>query len=275
MAGRPGLLTMKRKLISAVLAAGLLCACGPVGSAATEDSFTTGQFIRGNVLESAEGEIHYSYWLPDGYDGETEYPLMMTLPGYGGMWFGEDSEGTNLRERGVSVWTEIDEPMIVVSPQVTDWHDTSARQTIELTEYFLENFAVDRTRVYGAGYSAGGETMSRVMGMRPDLFAAYLHGASQWDGEFAPAAQSKTAIYIFMGEHDEYYGSDRAREAFKGLLEAYRQTGLDDEEIDELLRLWIPDDAWFADQGITNQHGGGNVLFEEDDIREWLLEKKQ
>ena len=105
VAGWPGLLTMVRKLISAVLAAGLLCACGPVGSAAAEDGYTTGQFIRGNVLESAEGEIHYSYWLPDGYDGETEYPLMMTLPGYGGMWFGEDSEGTNLRERGVSVWT--------------------------------------------------------------------------------------------------------------------------------------------------------------------------
>ena len=137
MAGRPGLLTMVRRLISAVLAAGLLCACGPVDIAATED-YTTGQFIRGNLLESTEGEIHYSYWLPDGYDGEREYPLMMTLPGYGGMWFGEDSEGTNLRERGVSVWTEIDEPMIVVSPQVTDWHDTSARQTIELTEYFVK-----------------------------------------------------------------------------------------------------------------------------------------
>ena len=46
------------------------------------------------------------------------------------------------------------------------------------------------------------------------------------------SAESKTAVYIFMGEHDEYYGSDRAREAYDGLLEAYRQTGLDDEEID-------------------------------------------
>ncbi len=69
-----------------------------------------------------------------------------------------------------------------MSPQVEDWNDKSARQTIELTEYFLENYAVDEKRVYGTGYSAGGETMSRVMGMRPELFAAYLHGASQWDG---------------------------------------------------------------------------------------------
>lgn len=50
--------------------------------------------------------------------------------------------------------------MIVVPAQLTDWHDTSARQAIELTEYFLANFSVDVSRVYAAGYSAGGETMS-------------------------------------------------------------------------------------------------------------------
>lgn len=69
--------------------------------------------------------------------------------------------------------------MIVVPAQLTDWHDTSARQAIELTEYFLANFSVDVSRVYAAGYSAGGETMSQAVSMRPDLYAAYLHGASQ------------------------------------------------------------------------------------------------
>ena len=31
--------------------------------------------------------------------------------------------------------------------------------------------------MYAEGYSGGGETMSRVMGLRPDLFTAYLLGA--------------------------------------------------------------------------------------------------
>lgn len=31
--------------------------------------------------------------------------------------------------------------MIVVSAQLTDWGNTSVRQAIELTEYFIENFA--------------------------------------------------------------------------------------------------------------------------------------
>lgn len=86
--------------------------------------------------------------------------------------------------------------MIVVPAQLTDWHDTSARQAIELTEYFLANFSVDVSRVYAAGYSAGGETMSQAVSMCPDLYAAYLHGASQWDGDYAPIAENGTAVYI-------------------------------------------------------------------------------
>lgn len=85
--------------------------------------------------------------------------------------------------------------------QLTDWHDTSARQAIELTEYFLANFSVDVSRVYAAGYSAGGETMSQAVSMRPDLYAAYLHGASQWDGDYAPIAENGTWLSIFLWQN--------------------------------------------------------------------------
>ncbi len=234
-----------------------------------------GEWIRGNVLEGEEGEIHYSYYLPEGYDGTKKYPMIMTLPGYGGMWFGEESEGNHLREIGVSVWTQEKEPLIVVSPQVTDWHDTSARQTIELTEYFIENYAVDESRVYGAGYSAGGETMSRVMGMQPELFAAYLHGSSQWDGAYEPVAKSSTAVYIFMAEHDEYYGSQKARDAYEGLLAAYQDAGKTRKETEAYLHLWIPEDEYFNSRGITNYHGGGTILFEDASVRAWLLSKSR
>ena len=32
---------------------------------------------------------HYSYYLPAGYSEEESYPLVMTMPGYDMMWFGE------------------------------------------------------------------------------------------------------------------------------------------------------------------------------------------
>ena len=88
--------------------------------------------------------------------------------------------------------------MIVVSAQLTDWQETSARQANALCDYFIENFSVDANRVYAAGYSAGGETMSQAVAMRPDLYAAYLHGASQWDGDYDSTAQNHIAVYIFV-----------------------------------------------------------------------------
>ena len=112
------------------------------------------------VLEGETGTIHYSYYLPENYDPQKNYPLMMVMPGYDMMWFGEESSGSNLSWDGFLCWTKLPEEMIVVSAQLTDWHETSARQAIELTEYFIDHFSVDQARVYAAGYSAGGETMS-------------------------------------------------------------------------------------------------------------------
>ena len=162
------------------------------------------------------------------------------MPGYDMMWFGEQSSGSNLNWNGFLAWTELDEDMIVVSAQLTDWGEKSARQAIELTEYFVQNFAVDKDRIYAAGYSAGGETMSQAVSMRPDLYAAYLHGASQWDGTYAPLAEQQVAVYIFMAEHDEYYGSQKARDAYRNLTDAYREAGVEPEIIERLLRLEIP-----------------------------------
>ena len=232
--------------------------------------------IAEQVLEGETGSIHYSYYLPAGCSEEESYPLVMTMPGYDMMWFGEDSSGSNLNWGGFTCWNGLDEKTIVVSAQLTDWGETSARQAVELTEYFIENFPVDTSRVYGAGYSAGGETMSRAVSMRPDLYAAYLHAASQWDGEYAPVAENGVAVYIFMAEGDEYYSSDRARAAYDGLYEAYRAAGWTEDEIGGVLQVQIPDAGWFAERGVTgNYHGGGNVLFEEPDILNWILSQEK
>ena len=242
-----------------------------VSSALPESTEETG-LVAEQVLEGETGDIHYSYFLPEGYGEEKSYPLMMTMPGYDMMWFGEDSSGANLNWRGFLCWTELPEDMIVVSAQLTDWGETSARQAVELTEYFLANFSVDESRVYAAGYSAGGETMSRAVSMRPDLYAAYLHGASQWDGQYAPVAENGVAVYIFMAEGDEYYGSQRAREAYDGLRLAYQEAGWSEEETERVLQLQTPGADWFAERGVTgNYHGGGNVVFEEASVLDWIV----
>ena len=36
--------------------------------------------------------------------------------------------------------------------------------------------------------------------LRPDLYAAYIHGGSQWDGAYDPVAENRVAVYIFMAK---------------------------------------------------------------------------
>ena len=171
-------------------------------STVTSEPVQTGLFAE-QIFSGADGDIHYSYYLPDSYAGSRKFPMMVVMPGYNMMWFGEDSSGSNLNWNGFTAWTRLDTEMVVVSAQLTDWGEKSARQAIELTEYFINRFAVDTSRIYAAGYSAGGETMSRAVSMRPDLYAAYLHGASQWDGSYL-FTQIKMAVSV--KEAAEYYG---------------------------------------------------------------------
>lgn len=52
--------------------------------------------------------------------------------------------------------------MIIVAPQLEDWGETSADQTIALLEFILDHYNIDESRVYGEGYSGGGETILRA-----------------------------------------------------------------------------------------------------------------
>ena len=231
-------------------------------------------FLLDNVLHSSEeGDIHYNVYIPDSYDGSKPYALFFTLPGYEGLYF--QGVGVNIKAEGFGFAAQEYNPeMIIVAPQLNDWGETSARQTIALTEYFLSAYNIDKSKVYAEGYSGGGETMSLVMGMRPDLYTAYLQCSSQWDGAYEPVVQAKTPVYFVVGAHDEYYGSEPSEDAYNNLRELYQQEGLSDEEIDDLLVLDVKDDSYFSDQGVTNQHGQGGGLFVEDDVvMGWLLGK--
>ena len=45
------------------------------------------------------------------------------------------------------------------------------------------------------------------MGIRPELYTAYLETSSQWDGDLEVLAKAKTPVYLATGENDSYYGS--------------------------------------------------------------------
>ena len=264
-----------RRMAAWLMALILCCACW---TALAEESMTGGAqtqrgFVNDNVLHSDIGDIHFSSYIPESYDGSKPYALFITLPGWEGLYF--QGVGANMVEDFGTEAIGYNDEMIVLSAQLDDWGQTSADMTIALTEYFLENYNIDPDRVYGEGYSGGGETMSQVMGKRPDLFTAYLQCSSQWDGDYEPVVENRTPVYFVIGESDEYYGSQPTQEAYDNLYELYRQDGLSDEEISQILVLDIKDADYFESQGVTVQHGGGNLFARDQEIMNWLFSKQK
>ncbi len=273
-------------LLSAMLATGAGCvdanqAAQPAGASAsvvaapladvTAGTETYRGFTVDNVLHSeSEGDIHYNLYVPDSYDGSKPYALFVTLPGYGGLYF--QGAAVNLKTEAFGFEAQQYNPeMLVLAPQLSDWRETSANQTIALVEYFLRAYAINPEKVYIDGYSGGGETLSLVLEKRPELFAAALQVSSQWDGDLAPLAESRTPVYLAIGEDDEYYGSEPAKRAYRELYGLYAAQGLTEEEIGRLVVLDVKDRAYFQSRGYTNQHGGGGAFAFDPEIMGWLF----
>ena len=108
-------------------------------------------FILDNVYHSEkDGDIHFNLYVPESYDGSKPYALYISLCGYGGYYF--QGVGVNLRQESfVFEAQKYNAEMIIVAPQLNDWGNTSANQTIALTEYFLSAYNIDKTKVFMNG----------------------------------------------------------------------------------------------------------------------------
>ena len=228
-------------------------------------------FVIDNVFHSAnEGDIHYNVYIPESYNGSEPYALYFTLPGYEGLYFQGVASNLKSEEFGFEA-QKYNSKMIIVAPQLSDWGETSANQTVALVEYFLEAYNIDRSKVYANGFSGGGETMSQVVGKRPDLFTAYLQVSSQWDGEYETVAEQRLPIYFAIGRNDEYYGCEPSQKAYDTLYSLYKNQGLSDAEINELLVLDIKEHDYFTERGMSNEHGGGDLFAYDEEIMGWLF----
>lgn len=230
-------------------------------------------FVLDNTVHHTErGDIHFSLYVPDSYDGTKAFPLYIALPGWEGLYF--QGVGADLRWETLPFAAREYQPdMIIVSTQLNDWGQNSALDVIALTEWLLSAYRIDPDRVYLSGLSGGGETGSLIMELRPDLYAAYLMVASQWDGEMTALTDACVPVYMIIGEGDSYYGSDSLRGAYHTLVELYRSKGLSEHEISELVVLNVKGAAWFASKGYADQHAGAITFSEEPGLLEWFFSK--
>lgn len=227
-------------------------------------------FINDNVLHTPEyGDVHYSSYIPESYDGSKPYALFVTLPGWEGLYF--QGIGANMIEDFGVEAIQYDDEMIVLSTQLNDWGEASANQAIALTEYFLAHYNIAPEKVYLHGYSGGGETGSLVMEKKPELFTAFLCCATQWDGDMTALVNARTPVYMVTGENDSYYGSKPLKDAYEKLRNLYLAEGLTESEISELVILEIKEKKYFTDRGYADQHMGGQAFAKDESIMGWLF----
>ena len=180
---------------------------------------TLGKFKQFTFEDAATGKtMQYNLLIPDGYDGETSYPLVLfmadastvgkdvTTPltqGYGALEFASDRDQRK-------------HPSFVLVPQYTDWavqDDWSTTDEVEMTirllQYLCKEYKVDQRRLYTTGQSMGGMMSFYFNIAHPDLFAASLFVSSQWDTSKMKDFGKRKFFYIVSGGDGKASGGMR------------------------------------------------------------------
>ena len=178
-------------LISAIL----ILACLIIGAAYSIDSSSDVDRILKNVEDKFEQktfndsktglEIPYNIYLPDNYDKNKNYPLVVFIAdsslvgkgekasleqGLGGIIWANDSKNSK-------------EECIVLVPTysdviIDDMQGNEKSEYLNATKNLIDNvstsYSVDANRIYGTGQSMGGMTILYLASQYPDLFAAEM-----------------------------------------------------------------------------------------------------
>lgn len=224
---------------------------------------------------SASLSLPYRLYLPEGYDAAREYPMIVFLHGAGER--GSDNAlqvtgsvmGTELLFKRI-ILGEYADDFIIVAPQCPadmrwverDWtsgaydfdgtSQSVVSQMVESLLYneILEQYAVDRSRVYGVGLSMGGFGIMDLAARNPGLFAAIVNCAGGADASVYDLFD-RTAVRAYHSESDTTVKNDE----LLAFVLAAKNEGLDAQYYE------------VANIG----HAAWQVGFEDADLLVWLL----
>jgi len=218
------------------------------------------QFVQKTYTDSESGlSITYNLYLPEGYDSEGSYPMVIFIAD--SSCAGADATASLTQGRGALVWAteqwQSIYPTIVAVPTypetILDDHGSyTTTEYVELTKRFIDytcqEYAVDENRIYGTGQSMGCMTTLILASEYPDLYAACMFVDGQWDIGTLAGLEEQTFVY-FAAEDDT--------NAFNGLQEVMGM--FDADEISYEYAQW--DGTWTVDELST----AAEKLFSEDE----------
>lgn len=228
------------RLSHLVLAAGLLCGAALMPARA-DDKPKTGFVDR--TFKNADGNSSpYVVFVPHGYDGSKEYPVVLFLHGAGETKNPKaKKEGKMPVEVGIGPAIKTREksfPFIVVIPRAEGFGwgaDTAnAKRALAMLDEVVKEYKVDRKRQYLTGLSMGGMGTWSVAAAHPDRWAAIVPICGP--GDAATAEKIKDIpCWGFVGTED------RLATGMRAMIEALEKAG-GKPRFSEY--KWVGHDSW-------------------------------
>ncbi|RUL89731.1 family 16 glycoside hydrolase [Tautonia sociabilis] len=184
------------------------------------DPTTPGFHLR--TLRGAEPEDRYSVFVPEGYDGQTRFPVVLFLHGSGER--GDD--GILPSQVGLGPIIAADpsaHPYLAVFPQAREtWSADSqdARRALAALDEVMADYAVDPTRVVLTGLSMGGMGTWSIGSAHPERFSALVPICGPGDPDRAEAIRT-LPVWGFVGDGD----SARILSGMRAMVRALREVG--------------------------------------------------
>jgi predicted peptidase len=166
---------------------------------------------------SAGITLKYNLYIPKDYDANKSYPLVLFIHDLGVV--STNTRMTLIQGLGGVIWATPSEQAkhesFVLAPQyssaiVNDSFEATRDLdvTVDLVKALESQYSIDKNRVYITGQSMGCMSSIALLIKYPDMFAAALLVAGQWDA-MKMSVLTKTNMWIIVSEGD--------RKAFPGM----------------------------------------------------------
>ncbi|MBM3981344.1 MAG: hypothetical protein FJ304_13865 [Planctomycetes bacterium] len=240
-----------------LLAAGLLAALA-VGASA-EDKPKTG-FVDKKHKNADGTESPYIVFVPKGYDGTKEYPVILFLHGAG------ETKQANKKDVKLPVEVGIgpaikkrpDFQFITVIPRAEGFGwgaDTAnAKRALAMLDTVNKEYKTDAKRQYLTGLSMGGMGTWSIAMAHPDRFAAIAPICGPGDAKTAEKIKN-VPTWGFVGDKD----SERIVTGMKGMIDALEKAGAK------------PKYTVYPGVG----HNSWDAAYGTDELYKWMLEQKK
>lgn len=201
------------------------------------------------VFTEGEARLPYRKLLPQNFDPQASYPLVLFLHGAGERGSDNSKQLTHGSDLFTNPLTRDAFPAVVLMPQcpVGDYWaqvavdrssypigldfqyekgPTQALQMVmQLLQKYLDEPYTDPRRVYVMGLSMGGMGTFEILSRMPDTFAAAIPICGGGDPTSVSPYASETPLWVFHGAVDQVVAPEQSLQMYQALFEAGARPG--------------------------------------------------